>query len=68
MKTITNSSPRIFAQLRETGAFVLIIVGLVDVTVAADRPNILFMMSDDQAWNGLSVAMHPNWIGRRVPL
>lgn len=58
MKTITNSSPRIFAQLRETGAFVLIIVGLVDVTVGADRPNILFMMSDDQAWNGLSVAMH----------
>ena len=30
---------------------------------AADRPNILFMMSDDQAWNGLSVPMHPdlNW-------
>ncbi|MCA9049727.1 MAG: sulfatase-like hydrolase/transferase, partial [Planctomycetaceae bacterium] len=26
---------------------------------AADRPNIVFMMSDDQAWNGLSVAMHP---------
>lgn len=30
---------------------------------AADRPNIVFMMSDDQAWNGLSVPMHPdlNW-------
>lgn len=27
---------------------------------AADRPNILFMMSDDQAWNGLSAAMHPD--------
>ena len=27
---------------------------------AADRPNIVFMMSDDQAWNGLSVAMHPD--------
>ena len=26
---------------------------------AADRPNIVFMLSDDQAWNGLSVAMHP---------
>ena len=28
--------------------------------IAADRPNIVFMMSDDQAWNGLSVAMHPD--------
>lgn len=27
---------------------------------ATDRPNIVFMMSDDQAWNGLSVAMHPD--------
>lgn len=26
---------------------------------AANRPNIVFMMSDDQAWNGLSVPMHP---------
>ncbi len=28
--------------------------------ISAERPNIVFMMSDDQAWNGLSVAMHPN--------
>jgi arylsulfatase A-like enzyme len=27
---------------------------------AANRPNIVFMMSDDQAWNGLSVPMHPD--------
>ncbi len=27
---------------------------------AADRPNIVFMLSDDQGWNGLSVAMHPS--------
>ena len=27
---------------------------------ASDRPNIVFMMSDDQAWNGLSVPMHPD--------
>jgi arylsulfatase A-like enzyme len=27
--------------------------------MAAEQPNILFMMSDDQAWNGLSVPMHP---------
>jgi arylsulfatase A-like enzyme len=28
--------------------------------VGADRPNIIFMLSDDQAWHGLSVAMHPD--------
>ena len=28
--------------------------------MSAERPNIVFMMSDDQAWNGLSVAMHPD--------
>jgi arylsulfatase A len=28
-------------------------------SAAAEQPNIVFMMSDDQAWNGLSVAMHP---------
>jgi arylsulfatase A-like enzyme len=27
---------------------------------AAERPNILFMLSDDQAWSGLSCQMHPN--------
>lgn len=26
---------------------------------ASERPNIVFMMSDDQAWNGLSVPVHP---------
>lgn len=29
-------------------------------TQADERPNIIFMMSDDQAWNGLSVPMHPD--------
>ena len=38
----------------------LLLLTLVAATAAAaDRPNIVFMMSDDQAWNGLSVAMHP---------
>lgn len=27
---------------------------------ADDRPNIVFMLSDDQNWNGTSVAMHPD--------
>ncbi len=26
---------------------------------ACDQPNIILMLSDDQGWNGLSVAMHP---------
>lgn len=28
-------------------------------SAAAERPNIVFMLADDQGWNGLSVAMHP---------
>jgi len=31
-----------------------------NLTFAAERPNIIFMLADDQGWNGLSVAMHPN--------
>ena len=27
---------------------------------AADRPNIVYMLSDDQSWYGLSVPMHPD--------
>jgi len=30
-----------------------------------DRPSILFLLSDDQDWNGLSVAMHPEIAGSR---
>ena len=32
---------------------------------SADRPNIVFMLSDDQGWNGLSVAMHPDVPGSK---
>jgi len=38
-------------------ACLLACLPLVDVSAA--QPNIIFMLSDDQAWNGLSVAMHP---------
>lgn len=30
------------------------------VGLAGDKPNIIFMLSDDQGWNGLSVPMHPD--------
>lgn len=29
------------------------------------RPNIVFMLSDDQGWSGLSVAMHPTYAGSK---
>ncbi|MFO0176651.1 MAG: sulfatase-like hydrolase/transferase, partial [Planctomyces sp.] len=32
---------------------------------AADRPNIILMMADDQGWNGTSVAMHPDIPGSK---
>ncbi len=42
----------------------ILILGLVAIShlglVAAERPNIVLMLSDDQAWNGLSVPMHPD--------
>lgn len=33
--------------------------------LAAEQPNIVFMLSDDQGWNGLSVAMHPGVQGSK---
>ncbi|HUT91425.1 MAG TPA: sulfatase [Thermoguttaceae bacterium] len=39
--------------------------------LAADEttgPNFVFMLSDDQGWNGLSVAMHPNIAGSKSDL
>jgi arylsulfatase A len=42
-------------------AFALLLLFAVGVCQAEadDRPNIVFMLSDDQNWDGLSVAMHP---------
>lgn len=36
------------------------IVLTTSAVTAADRPNILFLLSDDQAWAGLSCQMHPD--------
>src|SRR3954468_4237314 len=38
----------------------ILAVNLPSASFAADRPNIVFMLSDDQGWSGLSVAMHPD--------
>ncbi len=32
---------------------------------SAERPNFIFMLSDDQGWNGLSIAMHPEVAGSK---
>jgi arylsulfatase A len=36
-----------------------LLVTMTASTFAAERPNIIFMLADDQGWDGLSVAMHP---------
>lgn len=35
------------------------------IALAADQPNIVFMLSDDQGWGGLSVEMHPDHPGAK---
>lgn len=40
--------------------FTLFVGAFAQAAVSDDRPNIVFMLSDDQNWNGTSVAMHPD--------
>lgn len=40
--------------------FAVLVVQTASVFAADDRPNIVFMLSDDQNWNGTSVTMHPD--------
>jgi arylsulfatase A-like enzyme len=40
-------------------AFVTLLATAATAADRDSRPNIVFMLSDDQGWNGLSVAMHP---------
>ena len=35
-------------------------IGLSPAEAGEERPNIVLMLSDDQSWSGLSVAMHPD--------
>lgn len=60
-------TPRLLTPIRSSWPLLLCAwLGLVPATAALmDRPNIVFMLSDDQDWNGLSVAMHPEVAGSR---
>ncbi len=39
---------------------ILVTLLISTTSFAADRPNVVLMLSDDQAWYGLSVQMHPD--------
>jgi len=43
-----------------TSSMLLLLLFAGSARAADGRPNIIFMMSDDQAWNGQSVPMHPD--------
>lgn len=49
-------------------ALVVVIHAADGLPVYADRPNIVLMLSDDQAWDGLSVAMHPEMDDSKDPV
>ena len=42
--------------------FLFCTIGLITLSEAKESqpPNIVFILSDDQAWNGLSMRMHPD--------
>ncbi len=42
--------------------------GVLAADETPKRPNIVVMLADDQGWNGLSVAMHPDAAGARSDL
>lgn len=51
--------------IHRLGVAWLLLCGVSTFAVGADRPNIVFMLSDDQGWSGLSVAMHPDVAGSK---
>lgn len=58
MKTLFSLEGRL-GSARLSSCLIAITMIAAQVCVAADKPNIIFMLADDQGWNGLSVAMHP---------
>ena len=59
MESRRSAAPVLLAMIAVAGCIALI----ATAAAGADRdprPNIVFMLADDQGWNGLSVAMHPD--------
>ena len=52
-------------QLITTAAILILLCLSASAVRAADKPNLIFMLSDDQGWNGLSVPMHPEVAGSK---
>ena len=46
----------------------LTFLGIASIANAQQKPNFLFLLSDDQAWNGLSCQMHPDMPDSKHPL
>lgn len=47
-------------------SFLVVVAATLTSSLAnAAKPNIILMLSDDQSWNGLSVAMHPEFAGSK---
>ena len=67
---MSNAASRIGAW--PAGLFLALIGGALGIQVRAAEttglPNIVFMLADDQGWNGLSVAMAPDVPGSRSDL
>ncbi len=49
-------------------SFLFMAVACADTAADTTAPNFVFMLSDDQGWNGLSVAMHPDIAGSKSDL
>ena len=65
---MNSSKQRLFNANLAASAFVVAVVSTQTWLLAAEkaeRPNIVFMLADDQGWNGLSVAMHPDVPGSK---
>lgn len=64
---LTMQKQHVLSVWTETIAFIAISL-FCQFGSAVEQPNIIFMMSDDQSWNGLAVAMHPEMNNSKNPI
>jgi arylsulfatase A len=53
---VSDAGPAAGSGIWRSGLLLL----FLPLSVAAERPNFIFMLSDDQSWNGLAFSMHPD--------